>query len=72
MINIIKQEASKLPQLGIIGLDFGIDRNGEPVFIELNISSGQNQRGGGPTFGALTDAVLRDVLIDKTLRDSFK
>ena len=72
VIDVIKSEASKLPHLNIIGWDFGIDRNGEPIFIELNISPGQNQRGGGPTFGDLTEDVLKDVFIDQTLKDAFR
>lgn len=71
VIQIVQEEAAKLPQLSIIGWDFGIDQSGEPVFIELNISSGQNQRGGGPTFGDLTEKVLKEVFIDRSLKDAF-
>lgn len=71
VLRIIKEEAPKLPRLGLIGWDFGIGRDGEPVFIELNVFPGQNQRGSGPTFGDLTEAVLRDVFIEKNLTDAF-
>ena len=71
VLRIIREEAPKLPRLGIIGWDFGIDQDGEPVFIELNIFPGQNQRGSGPSFGDMTEAVLRDVFIEKNLKDAF-
>ncbi len=71
VIRTIEEEAAKLPHLGIIGWDFGIDKDGEPVFIELNVFPGQNQRGSGPTFGDLTEEVLRDVFIEKSLKDAF-
>ena len=71
VIRVVKEEASRLPQLGIIGWDFGVDKDGEPVFIELNIFPGQNQRSGGPTFGDLTEEVLQDVFVEKSLKDAF-
>ena len=71
VIRTIEKESAKLSHLGIIGWDFGIDKNGEPVFIELNVFPGQNQRGSGPTFGDMTEEVLQDVFIDKSLKDAF-
>lgn len=71
IIKVVKKEASQLPQLNIIGWDFAVGKNGEPVFIELNITPETNQNGSGPTFGDLTEAVLKDVFIDKTLGDAF-
>lgn len=71
VINVIKAEHPKLPHLNIIGWDFAIGKNGEPVFIEINVFPGQNQNGSGPTFGDLTEEVLKDVFIDKTLKDAF-
>ena len=71
VIQIVNEEASKLPQLGIIGWDFGVDKNGDPIFIELNISPGQNQRSGEPTFGDLTEKVLHDVFVEKSLNGAF-
>lgn len=71
VIAVVKEEAAKLPHLNIIGWDFAVGEDGEPVFIEINVFPGQNQNGSGPTFGDLTEAVLKDVFIDKTLGDAF-
>ena len=71
VIAIVKEEAAKLPHLNIIGWDFAIGADGEPVFIEINVFPGQNQSGSGPTFGDLTKEVLQDVFIDKSLAGAF-
>lgn len=71
VIKVVKEEHRKLPQLNIIGWDFAVGKNGEPVFIELNVTPESNQNGSGPTFGDLTEEVLKDVFIDKTLKDAF-
>lgn len=71
VIETIKQEHPKLPHLNIIGWDFAVGKDGEPVFIEMNVFPGQNQNGSGPTFGDLTEEVLKDVFIEKSLKDAF-
>lgn len=71
VIHIIKEEHPKLPQLNIIGWDFAIGKDGEPIFIELNVTPESNQNGSGPTFGDLTDEVLEEVYINKTLKNAF-
>ena len=41
--------------------------------IEFNTRPGQNQIGGKePTFGEMTEEVLEDVYIKKSLRNAFK
>ena len=72
LIKVICEEHARLPHLNIIGWDFAIGKNGEPVFIELNVFPGQNQNGSGPSFGDLTEEVLRDVFIEKTLKGAFE
>ena len=39
----------------------------EPVFIEYNVCPGSNQITCGPTFGDLTERVLEEVFVKKTL-----
>ena len=67
IISIVKEEHSKLPHFRLIGWDFSVTPDEEPVFIEYNVCPGANQMTCGPTFGDLTDRVLEDVLIKKKL-----
>ncbi len=70
VLETIRKEHRRLPYLGIIGWDFGIDADGDPVFIEINESSQDNQIGSGPTFGDMTEEVLQDIYIDKKNRNA--
>lgn len=70
VIKIIKKEHQHLPHFKIIGWDMSIDQDGEPVFIEYNSCPGQNQFSCGPTFGDITEEVLEDVFIKRTLKNS--
>lgn len=67
IIAAVKEEHSKLPHFRLIGWDFSVSLNGEPIFIEYNVCPGANQMTCGPTFGDLTEDVLEDVLIKKSL-----
>lgn len=69
----VKRLHPQLPYFNIIGWDFAVGEDGMPVFIEFNAGPGQNQIGDRkPTFGDLTDEVLEDVFIKKTLKNAFK
>ena len=73
VVDTIKRLHCSLPYFNIIGWDFAVDENGTPIMIEFNTQPGQNQIGGRePTFGDLTDEVLEDVFIKKTLKNAFK
>lgn len=68
VVEAIKRLHPMLPYYNIIGWDFAIDENGEPVLIEFNVTPGQNEIGSRkPSFGDLTERVLDDVFIHKTL-----
>ena len=69
-VELVKRLHRRLAHFKIIGWDIGIDKEGEPVLIEFNTNPGQNQYSCGPTFGDLTDRVLEDVFIKKTLANS--
>lgn len=61
-LEVVKTAAKKTPHFAILGWDFAIDEEGEPVFIEYNVIPGQSfQMGSGPTFGEMTDEVLDEV-----------
>lgn len=70
IIKIIKREHYKLAHFKLIGWDFAIDVNANPVFIEYNVCPGANQVTCGPTFGELTDKVLEEYFIKRTLEKS--
>lgn len=71
VVEIIKEEHKKIPYMNIIGWDFGIDEEGDPVFIEMNEGPQDNQNGSGPTFGDMTEEVLEEVFITKSNRNAF-
>ncbi|WP_300409033.1 sugar-transfer associated ATP-grasp domain-containing protein [Lagierella sp.] len=68
ILEIIKKEHKKLAHFKIIGWDFTVSKEGEPIFIEFNSCPGSNQITFGPTFGDLTEKVLTDVYLNKNLK----
>lgn len=70
IIKIVKEEHAKLPHFRLIGWDFSVDINGDPIFIEYNVCPGANQMTCGPTFGELTEKVLNDVFVNRSLAGS--
>ena len=68
----IKTIHGRMPYFGIIGWDFAVSEDGEPVLIEFNLKPGQNQIGGKePTFGDMTEAVLEEVYLKKSLEGKY-
>ncbi len=65
VIATVKKLASSLGHFRIVGWDISVDAEGDPVFIEYNCNPGHNQMTFGPTFGALTDEVLKEVFTGK-------
>lgn len=63
LIATLKNAHKKLPYFGIIGWDFSISPEGEPIMIEFNVVPGMNQISCGPTFGEITDEVLSTVFL---------
>ncbi len=73
IVETIKKLHCKLPYFNIVGWDFAVREDGAPIMIEFNTRPGQNQIGGKePTFGEMTEEVLEDVYIKKSLRNAFK
>lgn len=73
IVDTIKRLHRELPYFNIIGWDFAVDEDGTPIMVEFNVRPAQNQIGGKePTFGDLTNEVLEDVFIKKSLKDAFK
>lgn len=70
VIDVIRKTHPSLAHFKLIGWDFAIDQEGDPVFIEFNVCPGSNQITCGPTFGDLTDKVLDEYFIKRTLANS--
>ena len=69
IIEAIKRAHCQLPHFNIVGWDFAVGEDGTPIMVEYNTMPGQNQIGGrAPTFGDMTDEVLDEVFIKKTLK----
>ena len=58
---IVRTQAARMSHFKLIGWDFAVAPDGEPVFIEFNVIPAQDQESTGPTFGDLTDEVLAEV-----------
>ena len=69
-LETVKRLHGRMAHFKIIGWDIAFGEDGEPVLIEFNTAPGQNQLCCGPTFGDLTDRVLEDVFLTKSLRNS--
>ena len=68
----VRQLHRQFPYFNIVGWDLAVGEDGTPIMIEFNTRPAQNQIGDRePTFGDLTDEVLEDVFIKKTLKNEF-
>lgn len=65
VLSLIRRAHRDTPHFRIIGWDFAIDGNGDPVFIEYNGAPGMNQVSCGPLFGQFTEQVLDAVFLDE-------
>ena len=68
IVGIVKKQHQKLAHFKLVGWDFSVSEEGEPVFIEYNVCPGSNQITCGPTFGELTEQVLDEVFVKQTLK----
>ncbi|MGI6669699.1 MAG: sugar-transfer associated ATP-grasp domain-containing protein [Acetivibrionales bacterium] len=61
----VRRAHRDVPHFRIVGWDFSIDEDGDPVFIEYNGGPAMNQISCGPLFGSLTEQVLDTIFMDK-------
>lgn len=66
VIESVRRAHKNIPHFRIIGWDFSIDQEGEPVFIEYNGAPGLNQVSCGPLFGEFTESVLDSIFTNKS------
>lgn len=70
VIDTVKFAHKRLAHFKLIGWDFSVDTDGDPVLIEYNTCPGANQVSCGPTFGDLTDRVLDEFFNKRTLANA--
>ena len=70
IVEQVKYAAKRIPYFKIVGWDIAIDENAEPIIIEFNVRPEQNQKTFGPTFGELTDEVLREAFTKEHIKFS--
>lgn len=61
VVSMAKKCHYRLPFFNIVGWDFCVDVNGDPLLIEWNANPDLSQTANGPAFGKYTDEILSDV-----------
>lgn len=59
---VVREMHLRLPYFNLVGWDFGIDENGEPIMIEWNRAPDLSQTAHGPAFGAMTEEIIKTAL----------
>ncbi|MBQ3252728.1 MAG: hypothetical protein IJB02_05780 [Oscillospiraceae bacterium] len=67
VVDAVKKAHRRMAHFKLIGWDMSVDVDNDPVFIEYNTCPGANQNTSGPTFGDLTEKVLEEYFITRTL-----
>lgn len=67
VLDTVRRCHKRMAHFKLIGWDFAVDAEGDPVMIEYNVCPGANQVTCGPTFGDLTEKVLDEYFLKRTL-----
>ena len=67
VVSEVKELHMRLPYFNLVGWDFGIDKNGNPVMIEWNRCPDLSQTAHGPAFGEMTEEIFKRI---NTLKDT--
>ncbi len=67
VISEVKGLHMRLPYFNLVGWDFGIDKEGNPVLIEWNRCPDLSQTAHGPAFGEMTEEIFKRI---KSLKDT--
>lgn len=59
VVSEVKELHKRLPYFNLVGWDFGIDKEGNPVMIEWNRAPDLSQTAHGPAFGDMTEEIVR-------------
>lgn len=69
VIESAKQSHYQLPFFDIVGWDFCIDEDGEPVMIEWNTNPDLSQSANGPAFGKYTELIVPNIYKKENTRE---
>ncbi len=64
----VKELHLRLPYFNLVGWDFGVDKNGDPVLIEWNRCPDLSQTAHGPAFGEMTEDIFKRIKSEKDSR----
>lgn len=67
VVSEVKELHMRLPYFNLVGWDFGIDKEGNPVMIEWNRCPDLSQTAHGPAFGDMTEEIFNRI---KSLKDT--
>ena len=67
VISEVKELHFRLPYFDLVGWDFGVDEEGNPVMIEWNRCPDLSQTAHGPAFGEMTEEIFKRI---KSLKDT--
>lgn len=70
VIESAKQSHYQLPFFDIVGWDFCIGEDGEPVMIEWNSNPDLSQSANGPAFGQYTEKILAEIYTKENTRNN--
>jgi hypothetical protein len=62
MIEFVKEQHLYMPWFDLIGWDIAINKEGNPVVIEFNITPDLSQSANGPAFGEYTETIIKDAM----------
>lgn len=65
VIDFVKEQHLYMPWFDLIGWDIAINKEGNPVVIEFNITPDLSQSANGPAFGEYTEMILKDAMSRK-------
>ena len=61
VVDLAKECHLRLPYFRVVGWDFCVDHEGNPLLIEWNSNPDLSQTANGPAFGEYTDLILKEV-----------
>ena len=71
VVDLVKKAHYQLPYFKLMGWDIAIEKDGEPIMIEFNMTPDLSQSAYGPAFGKYTEAIIKDAMSYKNTWSKF-